>query len=161
MAKVAVRYVQDSKIAKFDTMPASVLARKLADGVDKPESLAPLILEMRSENPKKPLRNHPFATVGDRYETIFSIVKSRYDIDFSIYKPTNMERRIKRRMSLIGAPSPTDYPDMLSINRAEVANLLKDLLVDDTLLFRASEVRTEYASRRRFVAWRCSASAIC
>lgn len=129
-------FVQEPDSAKFDSMPASVFAKDLADGVDRPENLAKLIIGSGSDQQRKPPRAQTLTSVMDPYAAIFSIIKSRFDIDFTVYKTNTMERRIKRRMGLVGSANLLDYTDMLAVNRDEVANLLKDLLLDVTAFFR-------------------------
>lgn len=131
-------FVQEPSSAKFDSMPSSVLAKNLADGVAAPEKLPGLIVErLAGEAPQQP--RHELLLEADPFATIFSIIKSRYDIDFSVYKHPTMERRIRRRMGLVGCLSLVDYADFLAINREEVANLFNDLLVDVTAFFRDAE----------------------
>ncbi|MCW2274366.1 PAS domain S-box-containing protein [Rhodoblastus acidophilus] len=131
-------FVQEPSSAKFDSMPSSVLAKNLADGVAAPENLPALIAE-RLSGDAPPQPRHELLLEADPFATIFSIIKSRYDIDFSVYKHPTMERRIRRRMGLVGCLSLVDYADFLAINREEVANLFNDLLVDVTAFFRDAE----------------------
>jgi two-component system CheB/CheR fusion protein len=132
-------FVQEPSSAKFDSMPASVIARELADGVDSPENLPAMILGANVGARRQ--SSHRTVTAGDAdpFATIFSIVKTRNDIDFSVYKPATMERRIRRRMGLVGYTSLTDYADMLSIDRDEATSLVKDLLLDVTAFFRDAD----------------------
>ncbi|MBB4197858.1 PAS domain S-box-containing protein [Rhodoblastus sphagnicola] len=130
-------FVQEPSSAKFDSMPASVLAKGLADGVASPEKLPALIAQRLAGDLRQVRRDLILET--DPYSTIFSIIKARYDLDFSVYKHTTMERRISRRMGLVGSASVVDYADLLAIDRDEVANLFDDLLLDVTAFFRDPE----------------------
>lgn len=129
-------FIQEPSTAKFDSMPASVLARELADGVDSPDNLPALILRAGGGNRRQPVSRSVSAHEPDPFAAIFSIIKTRHDIDFSVYKPTTMERRINRRMGLVGCTDLMDYADMLAIDRDEVTSLVKDLLLDVTTFFR-------------------------
>jgi len=131
-------FVQEPASAKFDSMPASVMAKNLADGVAPPEKLPELIAERLTG--AAPARGRPDILLdADPFNTIFAVIKSRYDVDFSVYKHPTMERRIRRRMGLVGCVDMVDYADFLAINREEVANLFNDLLVDVTAFFRDAE----------------------
>ena len=131
-------FVQEPSSAKFDSMPAAVLAKNLADGVAPPEKLPALIVE-RLAGDAPPQARRDLVLETDPWSTIFTIIKTRHDVDFSVYKHATMERRISRRMGLVGAASLVDYADRLATDRDEVVNLFNDLLVDVTAFFRDPE----------------------
>ncbi|PPQ40619.1 hypothetical protein CH337_04670 [Rhodoblastus acidophilus] len=130
-------FVQEPASAKFDSMPASVLAKGLADGVAPPEKL-PALIAGRLAGELRPQRRD-LVLETDPYSIIFSILKTRYDIDFSVYKHGTMERRISRRMGLVGCASLVRYADLLVVDRDEVAKLFNDLLLDVTAFFRDAD----------------------
>jgi two-component system CheB/CheR fusion protein len=131
-------FVQDPASAKFGSMPSSVIARQLADGVDVPENLPSLIAQPRQSGSSQ-IRLPADSEETNPLAAIFSIVKARHDIDFSVYKTATMERRIRRRMGLVNTSSLADYADLLAVSRDETATLLKDLLLDVTAFFRDPE----------------------
>lgn len=129
-------FVQAPSTAKFDPMPLSVIGKNLADGVASPQDLAALISTRKTGAPPTRIPARVAEGSDDPTALIFSIIKDRHDIDFTAYKPTTMERRIKRRMEFVGRHNMTDYADQLTVDREEVAKLVKDLLVDVTAFFR-------------------------
>ncbi|MCW2286171.1 PAS domain S-box-containing protein [Rhodoblastus acidophilus] len=132
-------FVQDPASAKFGSMPSSVIARKIADGVDLPEKLPSLITQPRQSDISQKHLPAGREANQDPLAAIFSTVKARHDIDFSVYKTATMERRIRRRMGLVNASSLSDYADLLAVSREETTTLLKDLLLDVTAFFRDPE----------------------
>jgi two-component system CheB/CheR fusion protein len=131
-------FVQEPSSAKFDSMPASVLAKDLADGVAPPEKLPGLIAERLAGDPP-PQARHILALDADPWSAIFSIIKGRRGVDFSVYKHATMERRIRRRMGMLGVASLLDYADLLATHPDEIDTLFNDLLVDVTAFFRDHE----------------------
>lgn len=132
-------FVQEPASAKFEPMPASVISNDLADAVAAPEKLPELVFQSLSGDfpgkPVVPRRDEE----KDPLSAVFAIMKARFKTDFSVYKEVTMERRIRRRMAIIGVSDMLDYADMLSIERNEVAALYKDLVVGVTTFFRDAE----------------------
>src|SRR5579872_281201 len=70
---------------------------------------------------------------------IFHLLHEKTHIDFSEYKPTTVNRRIKRRMMLHSITTLKKYLDYLRSNADEVNKLQKDLLITVTNFFRDPE----------------------
>jgi two-component system CheB/CheR fusion protein len=69
-------------------------------------------------------------------KTLFSIIKQASDIDFSVYKPASVMRRIQRRMGMQEHQYLKDYNKYLYQHTNEVILLQKDLLIGVTEFFR-------------------------
>ena len=60
----------------------------------------------------------------------------RTDVDFTLYKPTTLKRRVQRRMVLSQIDSEASYLMYLHDHQAEVAALSQDFLIGVTAFFR-------------------------
>ena len=66
----------------------------------------------------------------------FALLKSNFKVDFSHYKESFLNRRIKRRMVLNHMENIKDYSDYLHKHPDELQKLFDDLLVGVTNFFR-------------------------
>lgn len=131
-------FVQEPASAKFDGMPNSVINRELADVIGAPEVLANLVLRHAQGEAIESLLS-PRDASGGPVDYIFSLLAERYGTDFRIYKPSTIERRIRRRYEMCGLNNYQDYADLISTDRDEIAALYNDLLIDVTAFFRDGE----------------------
>jgi two-component system CheB/CheR fusion protein len=132
--------VQSAETAKFDGMPKSAIETGVAD----------FILHVH-EMPGTLLRclHHPLAEgMGQlaidpvretAMERIYRLLRDRYAIDFSHYKPSTVARRTERRLLLNHALDIDDYAKRLEENPDELSLLYKDLLIGVTRFFRDHE----------------------
>ena len=72
-------------------------------------------------------------------DEIFRALRDAYAIDFSLYKPNTVARRIERRLQLNGAVDLEQYVARLRHDREELNSLYKDLLIGVTRFFRDEE----------------------
>ena len=71
---------------------------------------------------------------------ILLLVRNHRGVDFSLYKPSTMQRRIARRMVLSKCETLGDYASFLRGNDKELEGLYSDLLISVTSFFRNPEV---------------------
>ena len=131
--------VQSEESAKFDGMPRSALATGRAAAVLAPEEMPAALLSYAS-NPSRRLLEDGTARAAGGLSAVFDRLKQVYELDFNLYKPATISRRLDRRVSL-GRPMVTleaycaqvlDDPDELDL-------LYKDLLIGVTRFFRDPE----------------------
>ncbi len=133
--------VQDPGTAKFDGMPSSVIATGLADYILPPEQIPGQLIRFVQ---------HPFiarvmkagegpAVEEDALVRITAILRKATGVDFGLYKPATVLRRIERRMGIAQLQSVGDYLAYLQQTPAEVTALYKDLLIGVTKFFRDTE----------------------
>jgi two-component system CheB/CheR fusion protein len=67
---------------------------------------------------------------------LFHLLYEARDVDFTHYKPATIERRIRRRMSAVKAPSIADYVRLLASSPEEIDALYGDILIRVTSFFR-------------------------
>ncbi|MDI9245421.1 CheR family methyltransferase [Marinobacter sp. CHS3-4] len=130
--------VQDPMDAKFDGMPNSVIQAGLADITMDAGSIGELLGQllrhplMTNDNSIK----QQIATQDDLVLRIFWLLKRRWDVDFTAYKPSTIARRLERRIALSNMDSLQEYFEFLQSNTPEVDRLRNDLLIGTTQFFR-------------------------
>ncbi len=134
--------VQNEESAKFDGMPKSAIATSFADLVVPPFEM-PDILVMYSQGllDKSLIKDKRSIIFSENsvYKEIFKLLLERYGIDFAMYKPTTIGRRIERRMSIRQYINLEKYIDRLNRDEQELEALYKDLLIGVTQFFRDPE----------------------
>ena len=71
---------------------------------------------------------------------LYTLIHKKYDIDFTHYKPTTIERRIRRRMALRKVSTLREYLPIARDDQHEVEQLYADILIKVTGFFRDAEV---------------------
>src|SRR3954471_16055890 len=69
-------------------------------------------------------------------ETLLEFLKRSRGFDFTGYKRTSLERRLRRRMDSVGCQTFGDYLDYLEVHPDEYAQLFETLLINVTEFFR-------------------------
>jgi len=147
--------VQQPSSAQFDSMPQSAIVAGCADIVALPGDMPERILACVSwdGSSKSPiaepgidpgvdpkLTDEPFDPPDDTIESIFSLLRQRTRHDFSLYKPSTLNRRIDRRMAIHGMAAVGEYVRYMRQNPQEVDLLFKELLIGVTSFFRDAAV---------------------
>ncbi len=132
-----ITFAQDST-AKYDGMPASAIAGGWVDMVLPPQGIAEEL---------KRIAQHPYLlstvptdhagyTRMEQMGQVFGILRRATRVDFSEYKLPTIGRRVARRMALHKIEDLVEYVAVLRRDRAEVAALYQDLLINVTSFFR-------------------------
>lgn len=133
--------VQEEGSAKFDGMPRAAIATGLADFILPPDQMPAQLLSY-TEHPYvlKSERSDSLLTDEDRLTRIFAILRDRCKVDFTYYKPTTVNRRIERRMSVNGIDDIGAYVSFLQRHAGEASALYRELLIGVTHFFRDESV---------------------
>lgn len=134
--------VQSPESAQFDAMPKSAIAAGCADIVAPAAELPAQILEYvrRVPEPEAPSEPHHPAHVSlTELDPALHLLREQTGHDFSLYKPTTLNRRIERRMAIHGISDLADYVRFLKDNSQEVQLLFRELLIGVTQFFRDPE----------------------
>ncbi len=136
---------QDPNSAKFDGMPASIIATGVVDAVLPAEKLADRI--------HSHIRNIPVASLADEappsrvplsheeaFEGILGELLQSGNIDFHDYKLATLLRRIERRMQVRHLNGLESYLALLKDDPEECVTLRRELLIPVTSFFRDSEI---------------------
>jgi two-component system, chemotaxis family, CheB/CheR fusion protein len=128
---------QNEESAKFDGMPRAAISTGLCDFVLPPEEMPGQLLNWVK---------HPYVSKADRAEMlfkeedgltrVFSILRERFKVDFTYYKPSTVNRRIERRMTINQVKDIKDYVAFMNSYAGEAAALFRELLIGVTSFFR-------------------------
>ncbi|MGA8260505.1 MAG: chemotaxis protein CheB [Arenicellales bacterium] len=143
-AEGGITFAQDEASAKYDGMPHSAIWSGSVDSILPPDRIAaelenvarhPLIVQERTGRAVETL-----APEGGNLDKLFVLMRRRSGHDFSYYKPTTIQRRIRRRMVLHKLERLEDYVRYLQDNPAELDELFHDILINVTDFFRDPEI---------------------
>jgi two-component system CheB/CheR fusion protein len=142
-AEGGITFAQDSKSAKYDSMPRSAIAAGHVDFILSPEDIARELGR---------ISRHPYVTpaaalaVEDAQSTgqsnfrkILTLLRKAKGVDFTDYKANTLHRRIARRIVLNKLEGMEDYARFLRENAAEMEALYQDILINVTSFFRDPE----------------------
>jgi two-component system CheB/CheR fusion protein len=133
--------VQDPESAEFDGMPRSAIATGLVD-YELPSAAMPaqLIAYAAHAFGKLPRISSALEPgTANALKKIHVLLRHQTGHDFSQYKPSTIQRRIERRMSVHQINVIEAYVKFLQRTPAEVATLFRELLIGVTSFFRDSE----------------------
>jgi two-component system CheB/CheR fusion protein len=165
-----VTFAQDAS-AKFDSMPSSAIAAGCVDLVLAPAAIAmelahfasrPRLMDAVREATVKdspetgvPIENFTKEPVHDgesgeaSYKSILLQLGEHTGVDFFQYKPSTIQRRIRRRMVLNKLSFIEDYAAFLRNNARELDLLHSDVLIHVTCFFRNPET-FDYLKKKVF-----------
>jgi two-component system CheB/CheR fusion protein len=128
-------FVENPASAKFDGMPLSALATGIVDESASAKDLPRFLFE----EPEQTTVAEPDFLAETPLDSVLRMLRDQLGLDFSMYKPTTVSRRILRRVELLGLPDLADYATMLGTDPEELGLLYKDLLIGVTRFFRDPE----------------------
>ena len=129
--------VQTPESAEFDGMPRSAIATGLVDYELPPAEMPPkLVAYAEHLVGRRPIDVIPRTEAETSLKKIFLLLRTQTGHDFSLYKPTTINRRIERRMALHQIDRLESYVAYLLKNPKEVEALFHDLLINVTRFFR-------------------------
>ena len=76
---------------------------------------------------------------SEALQTVFRLLRTATDVDFSLYKLPTIKRRIQRRMTLRETPDLDQYARYLETHPSEIRDLFEDILIPVTSFFREPE----------------------
>ena len=133
--------IQREDTAKFDSMPRAAISTGLADFILSPEEMPGRLLSY-AKHPYVSKIEHEEAVFSDDdvMTRIFAILRDKFKVDFTYYKPNTVNRRIERRMSINRMDEIRDYLSYLQSYPGESVTLFRELLIGVTRFFRDQEV---------------------
>lgn len=131
--------VQTAESSAFDGMPKAALQSGVVDVALTPVELAKRIVGYAQSHDINALQfvegvESPDGNVG--MFTIFQMFRLHHGIDFALYKPATITRRLERRMKMGKFSAVSEYVKHLQENGDELDLLFRDLLVEVTQFFR-------------------------
>ena len=145
-----ITFAQDGS-AKYDSMPRSAVAAGCVDFVLSPTDIAHELARIAAH----PAVAHDHAVGADAGHSVASNptgamtpaglaailrqLRSHADVDFSLYKPSTVQRRIIRRMIVTKHRTAEDYVQFVRETPHELDALFHDILISVTSFFRNAE----------------------
>jgi two-component system CheB/CheR fusion protein len=140
---------QQPETAAFASMPQSAIEAGCVDGVAAPEDLPQKMVDWvinETRKPTQPISAVPdpepsaLVTSSDELAAIVQLIHEQLHHDFSLYKPSTLQRRIERRQQIHQLPSLAAYKTFLEKNPTELALLFSEMLIGVTSFFRDTQV---------------------
>src|SRR6202167_6256900 len=139
-------FAQNEESAKYDGMPRSAVDAGVVDFILTPKDIA---RELGG------ISQHPYVTrvlsdgkdefrgmVGADLDALFGLLRDSTGVDFTNYKHTTLQRRIRRRMVVHKVEKLKDYLRYIAKKPDELDELYRDLLIHVTGFFREGEAFT-------------------
>ncbi|MGM0631764.1 MAG: chemotaxis protein CheB [Pseudomonadota bacterium] len=128
--------VQDPDTAQFDAMPRSAIDAGCADIIEAPGELPTRLMAYVDRVPDPAAETPPPEPEPAPLHQVMALLRQQTGHDFSLYKPSTLQRRVGRRMAVHGIASTELYADFLERNPSEIDLLFKELLIGVTDFFR-------------------------
>ncbi len=130
-------FAQTERSAQHPSMPAAAVESGYVDIVGTPRGIAGELNNLAQSRPFK--RSKKKVIPESSLRSIFTLLRSRTEVDFSQYRKTTVRRRIQRRMAVHRLDSLDEYLAFLKRNPEEVESLYKEMLIHVTGFFREPE----------------------
>lgn len=131
---------QSIESASFDGMPRAAIQSGSVDATCSPREMPEKICSYLKNRDRSALtrdREESTEPLGDSAMfTVLRMFRLHYGVDFALYKPATITRRLERRMQIGGFSELGDYAEFLEGNDEELEHLFRDLLVEVTQFFR-------------------------
>lgn len=131
--------VQDPQTARYDGMPLSAVGTGLVDFVLQPEEIVATLNSYFDRKLFDGVDPAEALAVADHVDDVCRVIKESHGHDFSGYKRTTLNRRIARRMQVLGIEEGTEYLAKIRNDSQECSALFRDLLINVTRFFRDPE----------------------
>jgi len=135
-----ITLAQDEASAKYSSMPRSAVESGSVDYVLPPKAIAEELarIEKHPYIARVPTRPDELLGPASPHEIhqLFTMLREAKGVDFTHYKQTTLQRRIKRRMVLTQSERLEGYLRFVKRNPKELDELYKDVLIHVTGFFR-------------------------
>src|SRR6202043_2146210 len=98
-----ITLAQDAPSAQYSAMPQSAIAAGCVDFIGSPANIARELTRISRFSPVLPAivaRDQGGTEDEQAFWQILRLLSLRTDVDFTLYKPTTLKRRVQRRMVL-------------------------------------------------------------
>jgi two-component system, chemotaxis family, CheB/CheR fusion protein len=138
-AEGGLTFVQDPETAQYPGMPQSAISAEAAYFILSPERIAKELSRI-AKHPQltraEILGDQIKPTKEENNKAIFETLKAAFNVDFTHYKESTINRRIARRMVINQINSLKDYVAFLRSHSKELQALFDDMLIGVTSFFR-------------------------
>jgi two-component system CheB/CheR fusion protein len=137
-----ITFAQDDRSAKYDSMPHSAVSAGCIDFVVPPAAIARELARI-GEHPylasSAARESEDGLASGQELNALLALVDKVTGVDFTHYKHTTLQRRIKRRMVVNKVETLQDYLRFIRDTPGEIEDLYQDILIHVTGFFRDPE----------------------
>jgi two-component system CheB/CheR fusion protein len=130
-------FAQEPDSAHFGAMPRSAISAGCVDHVLRPEDIA---IALAGLTPAQSLVAPSEPPEAPELARVFRLLRTAIGVDFTLYKPTTIHRRLARRMAHYRMERLADYVRYLEEHPEELTTLQEDLLIHVTSFFRDPEM---------------------
>ncbi|HXO96537.1 MAG TPA: chemotaxis protein CheB, partial [Chthoniobacterales bacterium] len=123
-------FAQDEPSAQHQGMPRSAVDSGVVDVVTTPRKIAEELVRLALSPTSKVAKKRPGSE--NSLKSIFILLRSKTEVDFSQYRKTTVRRRIQRRMVVHRLEKLGDYLTLLERNPDELDALYEELLIHVT-----------------------------
>lgn len=139
-----ISIVQSPESARYPEMPRSSISADHVDMVLPPSQIAQQLSQIAERLRLPELRwlndGVPPPDEESHLERILKLLKGVSGVDFRLYKPSTIRRRVARRMLMHRIDTLAGYANAVQTNRKELRGLQEDILISVTRFFRDPEV---------------------
>ena len=135
--------VQDPDSAQFDGMPVTAINSDMAEFILPPENIGEVLMKITVNYPFSISKTESHGKHEDHYLNILDIIYKIKGIDFNLYKPPTLFRRIEKRITITQCKDLKEYYYLFKSNEEEQQLLVKDFLIGVTGFFRDKEAYEE------------------
>ena len=134
-AEGGITFAQDGS-AKVDSMPRSAATVGFIDFVLSPGEIAKELVAIGKHHYITGAEDEDARLPEPDLRQLFTLLRAKHDLDLTHYKPSTVERRIRRRMALNKVDTLREYVAIVRKNPAEIELLYSDILIRVTGFFR-------------------------
>ncbi len=129
---------QDPATAACSERPKAAIQSGCVRAVLPPSAMPEALLA--AQRPPTAGENTPTCeSVRAHHGPVLELLRAHHGLDFAVYRPGTVDRRIRRRMALLDCPDSPAYAARLRADPAELDHLRHDLLIGVTEFFREPE----------------------
>ena len=139
--------VQNEQSAKFNGMPRAAISTGVADAIAPLEEIPETLATYVQTEPTELSRRLQFLAEQDVDHQIRLLLHNHFQIDFELYKTSMTDRRIRRRMELVGLCDKESYLETIVDDPDELQELYFDLLIGVTEFFRDKDAFMDLRNR--------------
>src|SRR5579862_459450 len=121
-AEGGITFAQEPASAQFSSMPASAIASGCIDFTLPPAQIAAELSRIKAHPyiHRAPTSEEPELVDGDGFRKILRQLRAVTGVDFTLYKPAMIRRRIARRMALHRIQTHDKYLELIRKDRLEL-----------------------------------------
>ncbi|MFD1342543.1 chemotaxis protein CheB [Litorisediminicola beolgyonensis] len=128
--------VERPESAAYDGMPSSAISTGLVDIISEPREILGYLKSFFERGSLTGDEAEDAGHVADSVDELCTVLREAVGHDFSQYKRSTLNRRIARRMQVLGIEDSAQYIDRLRHGPEECNALFRDLLINVTRFFR-------------------------